>query len=126
MQHYPPKSSLSEERLARVAITGTGAADPTKRFGQGVAVARQGVGIHRLTFSVKPGKFVGLAGPVFRADTPSAVKGYTLTASGWTDNTTGGGYVDVYLWDASNNAVELAALQYLELSVLFTESGAAS
>jgi hypothetical protein len=115
---FDTKTNIAEERITRVGITGTGAADATVRAGRGFTVTRQGVGVHRVTFAKNPGTFVGLAGAVFRADTASAVKGYTLTAS---PPVSSGGtqYIDISIWNSAFAAADLAAAQYLDVSFLF-------
>jgi hypothetical protein len=116
----PTKSNIPEERLTRVGITGTGAADPTVRAGRGVTVARTGTGVYRYTFTKNPGTFVGISGPAFRADTASAVKGYTCTATPVTAATsTASAYIDVSIWNSSFAAANLEALQYLDITFVF-------
>lgn len=122
MNYSKSLSNIPEERLIRVGITGAGAATPTRRAGPGVTVTYTATGVYRYSFSDNPGTFVGIAGPCLRADTPSAVKGYSISGdtyvapSGSTD-----GYIEVSVWDSSNAAVDLAAAQYLDLTFVFAD-----
>lgn len=123
MQWYERKTSLAEERPVQIAMTGTGAAAPTKRYGQGVTITRTGVGVYRLTFKEQLGKFVGLRSPCFGADAMNAVKGYSISRGAYS---AANKYIDISLWDSANAAVDLAASQYLELEILFTALSTAS
>lgn len=117
----PQYQNLAGGRTYKVGITGTGAADPTKRHGPGITVTRTAAGVYKFSFASHPGTLLGFK-PSFGADTPSAVKGYTATRdtytapSGSTD-----GYVEVSVWDSTFTAADLAALQYLDLEFEFTE-----
>ncbi len=120
MSFSESKTNMPEERIFRVGLTGTGAAVPTRRAGAGVTVTRTGVGVIRISFAKNPGKFVGVLGAVFSAATPSAVKGYTLTGGSYVAPAAGvKGYVEVSLWSSAFAAVDLAALQYVDLSIAF-------
>lgn len=126
MQYYDDKESIAESRGIQTSITGTGAAHPTKRYGQGMTITRQASGVYRYSFQEAPGYFVAIRGAVLRADTMSAVKGYSLSAGVYVaPSGTTLGYIDVSVWDASNNAVDLAALQYLDVTFCITGSSAA-
>lgn len=119
----PVLSNLLEERKYHLGITGTGAAEATKRFGDNIAIARQGVGVHRISFPTHPGALKGIRWS-FRAVTPSAVKGYTLTAGDYvpaSGNTPG--YVEISIWNSAFAAADLAAAQYLEVEFIFAQMG---
>lgn len=122
IQFFPSLSNVPYERLIRVGITGASTSDPTRRAGHGVTVTRTAAGVIKFSFNDNPGTFVGIAGHSFGADTPSGVKGYTISRdtytapSGSTD-----GYVEVSMWDASNNAVDLTNVQYLDITFAFSE-----
>lgn len=114
-------SNMPEERLFRVGLTGTGAANPTRRAGAGVTVTRTAAGVLKFSFNDNPGTFVGIAGWTLRADTMSGVKGYSLSGGAYTAPASSvDGYVSVSLWDASNAAVDLAAAQYLDITFVFS------
>lgn len=118
----PMRSNLAGARIYKCGITGTGAATPTKRYGPGITVTRTAVGVFRYTFASHPGTLLGVKLGAPGADTMSAVKGYSVSRGAQVLPTGGAlGYVDVSLWDSSNAAVELAALQYLDLDFEFTE-----
>lgn len=114
-------SNISEERIVRVGLTGASTSDPTRRAGPGVVVTRTAIGVLKVAFSDNPGTFVGLAGePAFRAVTASGVKGYTANVGAYTAPASGAdGYVSVYLWDASQAAVDLTSVQYLDVAFVF-------
>lgn len=120
MNYSESKSNIAEERLIRVGITGTGAADPTRRAGPGVTVTRTAEGVLKFAFAENPGTFVGVAGHAFRAATPSGVAGYTIAGdtytapSGSTD-----GYIEVSVYNASDALDDLEANQYLDITFAF-------
>lgn len=120
MNYSKSLSNIAEERLVRVGITGTGAADPTRRAGPGVTVSRTSEGVLKFSFNENPGTFVGVAGFAFRADTPSDVAGYTIAGdtyvapSGSTD-----GYIELTVVNASDAADDLEALEYLDVTFVF-------
>ena len=116
----PGKINIPEERLYRVGITGTGAADPTKRAGPGVTVTRTATGVYRFTFAKNPGTFVGIAGHGFGADTPSGVKGYTISRdTPEAATSSASAYIDVSVWNSSFAAANLEALQYLDITFAY-------
>ncbi len=120
MNYAKSRSNIAEERLIRVGITGTGAADPTRRAGPGVTVTRTAQGVYKYTFADNPGTFVGINGPCLRADTPSAVKDYSVSGDTYTSPTgSADGFIEVSVWDAAAAAVDLAAAQYLDLTFVF-------
>jgi hypothetical protein len=121
MDHYQSRNNIAEERHFRVGMTGASTSTPTTRAGHGVTLARQNTGIVRISFNDNPGTFVGIFGPTFRADTPSGVKGYSFSAGAYVaPSGSTKGYIDVYFWDASNNAVDLTSVQYIDLTVTFS------
>lgn len=121
MQLNPSYTNITEERVRRCGITGTGAANPTVRAGPGITVTRQAAGVYRFSFTENPGVFVMIDGWALRADTMSGVKGYSISGGVYTKPAgTTKGYIDISIWDASNNAVDLAALQYLDIVFAFS------
>lgn len=121
MQHSPSLSSVPGERLYRIRLLGTGAADPTVELGQGVTVARTATGVYRITFNDGPGTFVGISGYMFGAATPGDVKGQTLTRSTWTAPTsTADGFLSVSVWSSTFAADDLQATEYLDITVVFS------
>lgn len=121
---YPSRSNIAKERTYRVGLTGASTSDPTKRVGPGITVTRTAQGVLKFSFSSEnPGTFVGLGGePAFRADTPSGVKGFTANAGAYTaPSGTTAGFISISLWDASQAAVDLTSVQYLDVTFMFTE-----
>jgi hypothetical protein len=120
MSFNESKTNISEERLVRVGITGAATSDPTRRAGPGVVVTRTAIGVVRFTFADNPGTFVGIAGHAFRAVTPSGVKGYSISGGSYVAPASGArAYIEVSLWDASNAAVDLTNVQYLDVTFAF-------
>jgi len=121
MDFSPSRTNIPEERLVRVGITGASTSNPTRRAGAGVTVTRTAAGVLKYSFNENPGTFVEIGGHSFGADTPSGVKGYTISRdtfvapSGSTD-----AYIEVSMWDASNNAVDLTNVQYLDITFVFS------
>lgn len=119
----PVFSTLMDDRRYVLGLTGTGAADATKRYGDNMSCVRQGVGVHRVSFLTHPGAlkafFCGL-----RATAPAALKGYTVTAGAYVaaaGNTPG--YIEISIWDSAFAAADLAAAQFLELEFVFAGMG---
>lgn len=101
-----------------------GTAAVTKVFGAGVTVTYVSTGLVDITWSSnqsKPGTFLGPAGYMFNATTQSAIKAYTCVTGAY-DVTNRKLRVNMY--DASNNLVDLAALQWLTLRIAFLAAGA--
>jgi hypothetical protein len=116
----PGYSNVAEQREYKLRLLGTGAADPVKEIGDGMSVVRTGVGVFRITWSFDPKNFIGLDWG-FGSAIGTDVKGYTLTRKVF-DTTNGIYTLDVFLWDNANAAVELAAAQYLDLTITFKET----
>lgn len=112
------RTNIVTERDHTVTFVG-GAAAVTKLRGPGVAVSYISTGIVELTWSAnegRPGVFDGLKSWGFRADTPANVKGYSCVAGAYNVSTR---KLRVSIYDASNNLVDLAALQWLTLTLVF-------
>jgi len=120
MQFYDHRTSTPNERDYNIRLLGTGAADPTKQVGQGVAVTRTAAGVFKVTFAENPGFFVGFSWGL-GADTPGDVKGHTVTRDTY-DATAGVFSIEVSLWSSSFSADELNALEYMDLVFRFAES----
>lgn len=113
----PGRSSVHYERTFRVRLLGTGAANPTVEVGQGLTVAWVSTGLYRITWPEGPGVFVGFI-PGLGAATTGDLKGYTVVRD--TYDTTNH-QIDVAVYNASNNLADLAANQYLDLTIIFAE-----
>ena len=124
MQFANTKSSIPDERIVRVRILGTGAADPTVQIGQKVSVTHTATGVYKFTFNDNNGTFVGLAGaPLFGATTPGDVKGQTCTRGAFTDPTaTAAGFVSLSIWSSTFSADDLQATETLDVAFVFTEN----
>ena len=125
MQFQTGKTNVHEERVVRLRLLGTGAADPTVEYGQNVTVARQAQGVHRITLADAHGKFICIGGYIFGAATPGDVKGQTLTRDTFTDPTsTARGYIDIAIWSSTFAADDLQVTEYLDLSLVFADTNA--
>jgi len=120
----PIRSNTTEDRRYSVGITGTGAANPTKNFGDGIGVARQDEGVYRFTFLNFYGAFKGVDVRQLRAVTVANVKQCTVTCGVPTAAVgTTPGFVDVQLWGAAGAARDLAADEFMELEFCFAGMG---
>lgn len=119
MQFAPSKSCVHEERIIRIRLLGTGAADPTVEYGPSMTVLRQATGVYRITLLEGRGLFIGIGGYVFGAATPGDVKGQTLTRDTW-DATNK--QLDLAVWSSTFAADELQATEYLDVSLVFADT----
>lgn len=103
-----------------IRMQGTGAAAPTKEFGRGVTLTRLGVGNYRITWSEKPGNFVGFNEPGKQATASGALKNCTVDAIGYDAVNF---RLDIQLWSSAGAARELAAAEWLIIKPLFKRSG---
>lgn len=110
---------VSEHDFTVTFVGGTAAV--TKLRGPGIAVSYISTGIVELTWSAnetRPGIFDGLKGWGFRATTPGDVKAYTCVAGAYNTSTR---KLRINMYDGSNNLVDLAALQWLTVTLAFVE-----
>lgn len=114
----PGKTSVHEERTYRLRLLGTGAADPTVEVGQGITADETATGVYLLTWKYAPGVFVGWHYG-FGAVTPADLKGYTAVRD--TYDTTNL-QLEVRIYNASGTLADLAAAQYIDITVVFAES----
>lgn len=117
---FPSKSNIPSERIYRLRLLGTGAASPTIEAGSNVTVAWVSTGLYRLTWPAGPGKFVGWNAPGFGAATTGDMKGYTGVRD--TYDTTNH-QLDVAVYNSSFALADLAANQYMDLAIVFSEGG---
>jgi hypothetical protein len=85
---------------------------------QGVTASRTGTGVYRLTFNQLPGAFRGWQASLGAA-TPSAVAGHTAIRDEW-DATNK--RLDFTVFNASDSAHDLAADEYIDITVRFTRT----
>ena len=112
------KSSIHEERVHRIRLLGTGAANPTIEVGQRVTVTRTGVGVWRIDWLDHPGTFVN-CGYMGGALVASDVKGQTLTRGVPVTSAAGVLSITFSWWSSAFAADELLANEYIDLSVVF-------
>lgn len=120
MAFYQNLASEPELRHHIIRMLGTGASAPTRVLGDGITITRDGVGVYTLTWATNPGTWVGPSGESFQATTSADVKG--LTVSWGVFNTTTFA-VQIKVWDNTNVARELAALEWLTTDVMFKATG---
>lgn len=111
---FPLRSSEAETYQTEIRLLGTGADVPTKELGKGITVARTGTGVYTLTWADNPGTFLGWS-PGLGAATPADVAGYTVVRDTYASKV-----LAISLFDATAAAVDLAADEYLDISVRFS------
>lgn len=116
----PLRSSEPELVVSVVKFVG-GTAAVTKVYGKGVTVTYVSTGLVNLVWGTnpKPGNFVGCVGHCFEATTASAVKGYTVVPGVYNASTR---TLQISITGASEALVDLAALQWLTLSLAFKQT----
>lgn len=120
-QFQPSRTNVHNERVRRLRILGTGAADPVVEFGPNMTVKLQATGVYRVTFNEAVGTFINLGGYTFGAATPGDVKGQTLTRDTF-DATNK--QIDLAVWSSGFAADNLQATEYLDVSFIFAETNA--
>ncbi len=88
----------------------------TKVHGRGATFTYISTGIVDLTWSEFQGTFLGVGGYCFEATTASGVKGYTMVPGVFNTTTL---TLRLNITSASEALVDLAALQWLSLTVMF-------
>lgn len=121
---YEALDSETSLRKHMVRFVG-GTAAVTKVLGRGITVTYISTGIVDLVWSANdgnPGRFMGLVGaPSFQATTASGVKGYTCVPGAWNATTR---TLRLNITNASEALADLAALQWLNLTVAFSADSA--
>ena len=98
-----------------VRMVGTGASAPTRIYGKDLAITRTGVGVYVLTWREFTGAFVGVQFSL-QATTTANVKNCHVTFGAW--NATAR-TLELSVWSSAGAARELAALEWINLQVLF-------
>lgn len=112
------RSTVHNERIHRLRLLGTGAANPTVEIGQRVTVAWVSTGLYRITWTEGPGTFVGFHYGLGAATTGD-LKGYTVVRDTY-DATNH--QLDLAVYNSSFALADLAANQYLDAAIVFAES----
>jgi hypothetical protein len=117
----PKRSPMTEAVDHHVSFVGAGAAPVVKvaDTGQGMTVTRNGVGLVTLAWADDPGMFVGLQSN-FQATVPAGVKGYTCVPGVYNAATRS---IQLSITNAAEALTDLAALQWLLVTVTFKRSG---
>lgn len=119
-------TSVPQERAYNLRLLGANGANPTIQEGTlcGITATRTGEGAYRLTFSStnNPGKFIGwFVG--FGAATPADLKGYTAVRDTYDSS---GLILDFVVYDSSFAAADIIADQYIDVHLVFSQSGLTS
>lgn len=99
-----------------IRLLGTGAAAPTREepaASSGITVTRSGVGAYTLTWAENPGNFVNCS-YMIGAATPANVAGHTVIRDTFASLA-----LPIVLYNASDAAHDLAASEYIDLTVRF-------
>jgi hypothetical protein len=117
----PKRSASSEVVDHHVSFVGAGAAPVVKvaDTGPGMTCTRNGVGLVTLAWTDDPGIFLGLQ-PNFQATVPAGVKGYTCVPGVYSAATKS---IQLSITSAAEALVDLAALQWLNLTISFKRIG---
>jgi hypothetical protein len=119
---FPLRSSEPSEVDEVVQFVG-GTAAVTRTFGSGKTVTYVSTGLVDITWSLnqaRPGVIIGPKSYVFMATTAANIKAYTLVTGLYNVTTR---TIRVSLYDASNNLVDLAALQWVTIAFAFLMDG---
>lgn len=116
---YKVKSNEPEAKLHKVRAVG-GSSAVTKVKGKGIAVTRTGSGAYLLTWSDDPGNLVDI-GATLQATTPGDLAGHTVIFGAYTAGTPTLAFV---VYNASDAAHDLAALEWINITATFQSTGA--
>jgi hypothetical protein len=119
MQFYPDETTEAHLKRVEVRLLGTGASVPTKQLGQGITVTRTGTGVYKLTFGESQGVWRGHTGVGFEATTPADLKTHSVVFGAYNTTTRA---IELTLYDASGNAHDLAALEFLNFTLRFKQT----
>ena len=115
---YVERGSIPEPRNHHAKLLGVGAGAPTIVFGRGFTVARLGAGDYTLTWSETAGLYINTyVGLESTAGTD--VKNFSLIIIPFVQSTR---VLEVKLFNGSGTATDLAAAQWINLQVLFSET----
>lgn len=109
---YLARANSPDAITMRGRWTGAAAANLTKVTGSGLSIARQGVGVHRLSWDQVGAQLDGL--PVFglAANTPSAIDRYTVIAD-FDSYSAANRTIDFTIFDETGAPADLAATSAL-------------
>jgi hypothetical protein len=127
MAHFnDSRTSVPQERTYRLRLLGANGAAPTIQEGTlcGITATRTGEGAYELTWSAtqNPGKLIGWHA-TFGAATPADCAGYTAVRD--TLNTTTR-VLPFVVYNSSFAAADIIADQYLDITLVFSQSGLTS
>lgn len=119
LEEYPLRGSVPETYDHFVKfVGGTGAVTATEA--RGITVTYISTGVVDLVFKENPGSFLGCSGHCFEATTQSALKGYTVVPGVFNTTTF---TLRLNITNAADTLADLAALQWLSLTLKFKRAG---
>lgn len=113
----PVRSETPELRVVPLKLVGV-TSSVAKIHGQGQTVTRAATGTYKTTFVDAPGTFIS-ATTGLHATVPAGVKQYTVVFGAY-DATNFA--LTFYVYDSSGNLVDLTALQWLCVVMIFTRA----
>lgn len=119
MNAYPPRVTQPEAWGHMVRLLGTGGSAPTKQIGDGITVTRTAAGVYKLTWSENPGTFLGV-NFALQAATPGDIKNHSVVFDTYDSSAFS---IELTFWDAAAAAHDLAANEYILLTVWFKRTG---
>lgn len=121
LAQYEIRTTEPEAREHVVKFVG-GTNAVTKVFGKGMTVTYVSTGVVKISWSdtaENPGTFIGLKSATWQATTPGDLKGFTVVHEAYVASTRS---VLVNIYNSSFTLANLAALNWLTLTWLFTET----
>lgn len=118
---FPKRSNLPGTVGHHISLNGAGTSVPTvqAKTGNGMSVARSGVGVLVITWADNPGTFVGF-NYGFGAATATAVDGWTVVRSAFTAATsTADATLTLTIFSDTPAAADLATNSILDLTFIF-------
>jgi hypothetical protein len=123
---YELKQTEPEARDHVAKFVG-GAAAVTKVFGKGMTITYVSTGVVKIAWTdtaENPGTFIGVKGFAFQATTPGNVKGYTMVHEAFVARSgTTPPYILLNMYE-SGTLADLAALEWLTVTLAFKEASA--
>jgi hypothetical protein len=119
LEEYPLRSSVPETYDHFVKFVG-GSSTVTAVEARGVTVTYVSTGVVDLVWKENPGAYLGPVGHNFEATTQSALKGYTVVPGVFNTTTF---TLRLNITNASDALTDLAALQWLSITLKFKRAG---
>lgn len=114
----PVRGDVVEGNRRVIRLVGAGAAAMTVKQGVGFAMSRIGAGDHKITWSEKPGNYVGVLGWSLQSATMVDLKNFSVIFK----DPDASNNVEFTIFNAAGTAVDLSTAQTLTLEVGFKYS----